>query len=308
MVTTWSTEGVSQHEQFDYWREVVCSAFVHLSPERSDHGSFHGSIASVPVGASSVSQIRSDPQHVHRRRVDIARTPAPVAYVNVQIAGSSSVSQHGRTARLAAGQAVLVDASVPFSMTFGERFQQWSVHVDADDLARRAGPLDAVCARTLDASPALAALLLDVVSATWRIVADCAEGEAVRLDEQLSSLVASLVVANTPGHDAHRQLYERALRCITRRFRDPSLTVSAIANELAVSTRLLHQVFAEHGRTVGGHLTETRLRAAESSLRERRASVATVAAECGFGDVSHFSRQFRARFGVTPGSVRARSL
>jgi AraC family transcriptional regulator, positive regulator of tynA and feaB len=308
MVTTWSTAGVDEHEQFDYWREVVCSAFVHLSPERSDRGSFHGSIESVPLRTSSLSRIAADPQTVHRRTVDIARTPAPITYLNVQMAGTSTVTQHGRTAALVAGQAVLVDASAPFSMTFGERFQQWSVHLDADALVRRTGPLDALCARPLDASPALGALLIDVVSATWRIGNGCDDGDAARLDDQLSALVAALVMANTPARSAHTDLYERAVRCIEHLFRDPALTVPVLANELSVSVRLLHQVFAEHHQTVGGFLAETRLRAAEAMLRQRHETIAVVASTCGFGDLSHFSRQFRERFGVTPGSMRTRRL
>jgi AraC-like DNA-binding protein len=35
--------------------------------------------------------------------------------------------------------------------------------------------------------------------------------------------------------------------------------------------------------------------------------ISTIAFEAGFGDLSHFNRTFRRRFGMTPSEVRARA-
>jgi AraC-like DNA-binding protein len=40
-------------------------------------------------------------------------------------------------------------------------------------------------------------------------------------------------------------------------------------------------------------------------LAER--TISTIAYETGFGDLSHFNRAFRRRYGETPSDVRARS-
>jgi AraC-like DNA-binding protein len=43
-----------------------------------------------------------------------------------------------------------------------------------------------------------------------------------------------------------------------------------------------------------------RLEYARSLLLGRRASITQIALDCGFADGAHFSREFGARFGVTP--------
>jgi AraC-like DNA-binding protein len=54
---------------------------------------------------------------------------------------------------------------------------------------------------------------------------------------------------------------------------------------------------------------ERRLARAHAALGDRRSerrSVTDVALDCGFGNISYFNRQFRARYGATPSDIRNR--
>ena len=53
-----------------------------------------------------------------------------------------------------------------------------------------------------------------------------------------------------------------------------------------------------------GYLQERRVQAAMVKLRRPGAKVLSVAAECGFGDLSHFNRTFKRLVGRTPKQVR----
>lgn len=55
-----------------------------------------------------------------------------------------------------------------------------------------------------------------------------------------------------------------------------------------------------YGRSPGDYLRECRLERAAALLRDRRLSLAEVAARAGFVDQSHFTRSFRRGFGCTP--------
>ena len=82
----------------------------------------------------------------------------------------------------------------------------------------------------------------------------------------------------------------------------PRATLAAAAN---VSVRQLERLFARHvGRSLGQEYLRLRLDAAMRLLRETTLPRVEVAVACGFADVSHFSRAFRARYGMTP--LRAR--
>ena len=59
-----------------------------------------------------------------------------------------------------------------------------------------------------------------------------------------------------------------------------------------------------YGRSPGEYLRECRLERAAGLLRDRRLSLADIAARAGFVDQSHFTRSFRRGFGCTPGAWR----
>jgi len=62
------------------------------------------------------------------------------------------------------------------------------------------------------------------------------------------------------------------------------------------------------GVTPYHYLLSRRLDAAMRRLRSTREPVLTTALECGFGDLSEFTRRFRRRFGTSPASYRRNAL
>jgi AraC-like DNA-binding protein len=81
------------------------------------------------------------------------------------------------------------------------------------------------------------------------------------------------------------------------------LTVDDLARQVALSPSAFSRLFREvTGRTPYQFLKEHRLDCARELLLDGRTSVAEVARHVGYGNVSHFIREFRARYGMTPGA------
>jgi AraC-like DNA-binding protein len=81
-----------------------------------------------------------------------------------------------------------------------------------------------------------------------------------------------------------------------------------LAQDTAMSPYHLLRVFEQVvGVTPHQYLLRTRLRQAAIRLRQSGHSVAAIAADCGFGDLSTFNRQFRRLIGATPTVYRARA-
>lgn len=85
----------------------------------------------------------------------------------------------------------------------------------------------------------------------------------------------------------------------------PEATPEAVARAQGVSRRGLDGLFAETGLTIAAALWETRLLRARALLAESKLRVLEVALHTGFRTEAHFSRRFRARFGIAPSRARS---
>ncbi|MEQ8696746.1 MAG: helix-turn-helix transcriptional regulator, partial [Bauldia litoralis] len=98
---------------------------------------------------------------------------------------------------------------------------------------------------------------------------------------------------------------------IEDRLDDPGLSVARAAAHLGVSKRYVHRLCEPTGRSFSEHVTDRRLERALALLTastpagRTRPAIAEIAYACGFSDLSHFNRRFKARFGATPREVRA---
>jgi AraC family transcriptional regulator len=96
----------------------------------------------------------------------------------------------------------------------------------------------------------------------------------------------------------------RADAFLRDRFAQP-LTLSDVARAAGVHSAHLARTFRRHhGHSVAGHIRRLRLEAAHALLREKAPSLAEIADACGFSDQSHFTRHYRAAYGVTPAVFR----
>lgn len=93
----------------------------------------------------------------------------------------------------------------------------------------------------------------------------------------------------------------RALRLIDAEISGPRLTVGWLASQLGISASRLRQLLhKELGVTPAHYIRGRRLDRAQVLLANSSLSVKQVMAAVGFNDRSHFSRQYKRRFGVAP--------
>lgn len=91
---------------------------------------------------------------------------------------------------------------------------------------------------------------------------------------------------------------------IRRRATEPGLDMRAVAAAIGVSERSGHLVFATAGLTFSALVAEARLDRVQARLRSGEPGrIIDIALEAGFGDVAHFNRLFRRRFGMTPSDM-----
>lgn len=180
-------------------------------------------------------------------------------------------------------------------------------------LERAAGACDVV-ARPLDAAPQAAAHLKRYIGILPNLTRG--ESEPVLLDHiatTLMDLVALVLGANGDSADLAKMRGLRAARLedvfalIRKHFTDPEFSTAHVARKLGLTPRYVNDLLQETGIGFADRVMELRLQAARKMLGDRsrdRMKVIDIAYAAGFGDISHFNRRFRARFGEKPSEAR----
>lgn len=107
-------------------------------------------------------------------------------------------------------------------------------------------------------------------------------------------------------HGMRNEHLRRAIAIMERTLETP-LSSSLIAEKLGISTRQLERLFGRYlNSSPRQYYMEMRLNRAQNLLVQTEQSVTEIAMACGFQSTSHFSKVFRAHYGHSPLSQRAK--
>ncbi|MFK0113226.1 helix-turn-helix domain-containing protein [Streptomyces sp. NPDC091217] len=314
MQTVVTTESVSPPERFDHWADEMSRMFVAVDSRPASPRPFHGSAASSAIGLLQLTAINAGPIAVRRTSALAAQNGEDCYKVALQVTGTALVEQDGNRDRLAPGDITICDASRPYTFTYENDFRTVLMMLPRPMLPVRPDALRPLYARRLAGDEGIAPVVGPYLRSLVDQSAACTGAVAGRLMDGTVSLVTALVaerldrVAPTAPHQA---MSLRIRDYIERNLSDPDLTPDVIAAAHGISRRYLFKLFAAEGSTVSGWIRERRLErcARELSGTEGRdQTISLIASRWGLLDSRHFSRAFKAAYGVTPREFRDRSL
>ena len=107
-------------------------------------------------------------------------------------------------------------------------------------------------------------------------------------------------------HGMRNEHLKRAIAIMEASLETP-MSPSLIAEDLGISTRQLERLFARYLNSTPKHyFIELRLNRARNLLVQSEQSATEIAMACGFQSTSHFSKVYRAHFGTSPVTQRAK--
>ena len=305
----------SKPDDFDAWADALttsCGAFHPVRSRAFDRYSFVGKVLPVTApGARSTSYITTNCEHIYRQRKDVSRDDQDFFYLVMQQRGRARMCQNSEVADLGVGDMILLDVSQPSDFYYQDLSQQLSIILPRhllDDVFRhkpvRSGqriPGDLKVSR-----------MISLLAASALSLEDPEREEQQAFLEALAALLKPVACVSELG-DAPQQnhhLLRKALVFIDASLAQGPISAAAVARELCVSERTLYRLFAQAGLSLSRHILDRRLERCAISLAESRddRSIALIADRAGFSDLSHFSRTFKQKYGVSPRLYRQRKL
>ncbi|MGE3662231.1 MAG: helix-turn-helix domain-containing protein [Pseudonocardia sp.] len=291
-------------EQFGYWREVICQAFVPLDPApNAETPDFASRVETRPLGAVNRAEIRSRRQRTAHGPREVRRGDRAYYFVNLQLAGDCRVRQGRAESVVEPGGFTVVDTTEPYWFDFPQDWRMLSFRVPHATLAARLpNPLHGT-GRAIRGD-GLGGVVTSLMAALWEL--DSPAG-AVELEDSLASVVA-LALGGAAGDAAPRAATRAAvLRHVAAHLGDPQLSVVSVCRRFAISPRQLHRLFADQERSFAATVRAMRLEHCARLITDpaRTASITAIGARHGFADPASFSRAFRRHFGVAPRDYRA---
>lgn len=313
-----ATGQVDPPDRLAAWRELVSRVFLPLSitPIGSPRAGFEGTVTGRSLGGIRVWLVRASPMSAVRARRHI-RASGPDDYLlALHVTGTAHGAQDGREVTLGPGDLALFDSSRPYSISFTGPgvFEHVIYQVPRASLDARGRLNDATALRISAASSA--GQLASPYLRTLARLAPSGPGPAPGppfIDAGLDLAAGALrtVAGYADQADPRRRCLTSALRDhALPRLGDPGLSPRAVAGAGYVSVRQLHRLFASDGLTFGRWVREQRLRRCRDDLADQRLghlTIAEIAGRWGFRSAAHFTRAFRARYGITPADHRRAS-
>jgi AraC-like DNA-binding protein len=225
------------------------------------------------------------------------------------------VSVHGRPwVKVAAGDVMIINEGVESRFRLPETVVN-VVSLGRADLARLVPFIDREPAYNISRNVPGVALMAGYADLLRRSPPRGERAEAMAANH-LYDLVALTLDGIAKGGASRNDRSIRAARLelvkrdVLDRRRNPDLTVEAIARRQGVTVRYIHRLFEAEGVTFSEFLRDNRLELAYRALRmtPSSATIASIAFDVGFCDLSSFNRAFRRRYGATPSEVRSQGM
>jgi AraC-like DNA-binding protein len=308
-------EGEPDGKPFHAWREEFARECLDMDFEPLGTGLFRAEVRLNALPRLHICHATGTPQR-HHSPPDTSRRSGVFSVLLPR--GTRIRQEQGRkSVEGGDGDVLLGDMSRPWQADMAPFQRLAGLVVEREMLLALVPTAEELACRRIPASPALVSLLGGVLDLAAQLGPDLDTPAREAVSRHLVDLLALVLGAKGDTAELARGRGLAAARLmVIKRFvvaqlSEPTLSVREAATRHGVSPRYVQLLFEQTGTTFTSFLMEQRLLAVHDRLTNhpgRRASIARIASDCGFRDLSTFNRAFRRRFGATPSDIRAEAL
>lgn len=296
------------HPEFrnEFWRTLIRPIYEISSFDGDTKAPLEGKILSFSTGPLTIGATFHNQQRYQRDKRLIGFGGLDFYMIQMLTGGSLVGDFDGRDVKASLGDIVIIDLArtVRSEATAGRRL---TTTLPRQALQKAVGwqNLHGV---VLSKDVASTRLITQFLGATLKIASQLTQDEAAAAQQALIHLFAAAIRGLPNNFSAYEasdhsvSLKEMIIAYIDQHALSPQLTVASIQERFHISRAHLYRLFeAENG--ISGLIKDKRLSAVLRAISRgefRNSSTKQVAYQSGFETPEAFSRQFRARYGVSP--------
>jgi len=263
-----------------------------------------------------IGRLLLDLAMVERRLVHDAGRDAglrdPSYMLIVPLTQPVAYGQSGRSGVIGAGEYVLLSQMEFYELDCEADAPLLMLRLPAGELRGRLASIDDHIGRRFGANAQMACLLVGLLRSVAEVFADAPPPNPEALATEIFGFIILAIGAEDRGsaldvRNARYRLRRRIFDFIDSNLGDQDLSPKKIAANIRISPSYLYSLFNDDDTTVGQFLQVKRLqRAYEMLVADPRGhvTIAEIAYQVGFKNVSHFSRSFSRHFGMPPRDAR----
>ncbi|HEY4235692.1 MAG TPA: helix-turn-helix domain-containing protein [Lacipirellulaceae bacterium] len=306
-----SADNFPEKDRVEAFREIYGRTILNVDVQPNKDEVFHCemSLRALPdigigLGFSSAA--------TYRRTLSLRQDDELLFFV--VLSGHGSAVQSRREAHLADGAATLLSGADTGATIHPSNIRYLSVALSRNRLAPMIPDMESSLARPIPAENSALQLLVGYAQTLQQT--DLALSSQVRqvASTHIYDLAAVVLGATRDVQEAARHRGVRAARLraikddIGTHLASRGLSVDALAARHKISARYIRSLFESDETTFTDFVLSARLSRARQLLILNcftSRTIGSISADAGFSDLSHFNRNFRLRYGMTPSDLRA---
>ncbi|MGX1739057.1 AraC-like ligand-binding domain-containing protein [Corynebacterium flavescens] len=297
------------------WRTTACRSFgkLDVAAATAPAQPFWAELLSTAVGDISLFDMHTAAHSVSRPASYISTADTSFCKLSLQLEGTSSLTQDGRTCHLLPGDLALYVTQRSYTLDYPGQQHSLVVHFPERLLNMSPNQVKSITARPISRNHGLGKVAVPLFEQLANNIDVLRGPHATALVHSALNVLVSVLSSELQAQDPvpENLLFTQAQAYITQHLGNDELSPHTIAAALFVSVRHLHARFAAEGLSVSTYIRTRRLECIRTELADPlhvQESIATISSRYGLHDPSHFSRIFKAEYKESPSAYRSRIL
>lgn len=304
-----STADVLPRERRDWLQEMICQEYTRVEVTPPKDGNLFNETTFYAWENLRLSVIKSHGLTIER----LPREPYKDCQDNylavILLSGNYLMEQCGREVFLQPGDMTIYDATRPHRIQSSTGFSKLLVSIPRTVMRERIAGVEYCTALQVSGKVGIGSVATHFIQSAANQVESMSAGEFSTLSEQSLDLLTLALTSVRPqsfnlsrSRSISLRLVKDFIACYLA---DAMLDTAMIVAGTRLSARYINDLFRDEDTSLMRYVWTCRLeKCRKDILSLSHQPVSLIAFRWGFNDLSHFSRAFKRRFGITPTALQ----